>query len=287
MSSHPLTQALLDAASQDDVAAISRLLAAGANPLDQESAAFVLAAQSGCAAAVQELAPFPHPPHAANHALFCMAGSGHGAAVRSILELFGPALSVEASLLEAATAGHVDCVRALAALATAEAVARPLLEAAMAGHLDCVEALLPISHPGLGTNDARGQAFFRACGEGHVNIAAFLAPHCNLKTIAASSLNLASSGDSSQIIDFLLPLNPPSIWFSVALRALERPERPGLVWLAQALSDEALNELANEAERRELPLAKEKLEPLLLSRQERRALEQDTARAPSNARPGL
>lgn len=160
---------LIKSAADGDLEGVVRLLAAGADPLYENSGALRSAATCGHAECVELLIPVsdPNAGPAAFHALGEAAGNGHAECVKLLIPCSFPRSMHSGALRWAARNGHAECVAVLLPVSDANALdSQALLVAIRNGHVECVKLLLPVS-PSLSIHPA---PFHAAVDQGHAAI---------------------------------------------------------------------------------------------------------------------
>lgn len=132
-------KALVEAARTNDLQEVSKLLANGADPLWNGSAALARA-----------------------------AANGHGECVKLLIPLSDPKADDCWALCWAADCGHAECVKLLLPATDPRGLdSAALCCSATKGHLECVKLLLPLSHPLV----ELGGLFEEVLSSGHADVA--------------------------------------------------------------------------------------------------------------------
>lgn len=150
MDKRELHEELKAAAEAGDLARLERALRRGADPLEQESYALVLAADHGHVDCLLRLLPVSDPRSQKSLALRCAAQNNDERGVQALLPVSDPEAGEFGynALAIAAERGHVECLRLL--LAASDPAARgfwALRKACDGGSLECVAALLARADP--------------------------------------------------------------------------------------------------------------------------------------------
>lgn len=231
-----LNQELSTASESGDLAEISRLLAFGADPRFDDSAALSLAASQGHADCVKLLIPVSDPNVDGSRPLRWAAHGGHAECVKLLIPVCNPSGNeFDTPLCMAADQGHVECVKllmtcsdpklndsiALCAAAHRGQVecvkllipssdptakeSQPLSLSAAAGNVECVELLIPVSDP----KAKHSWALQRAALNGHVECVKRLIPFSD-STAIISALRLAARSGRTESFRLLLAVASPS-----------------------------------------------------------------------------